>query len=171
LNFHTGEKVIPGTVGPDKPNVYTSLTSSANGYTILPPGYGIKMFELGGHGDLLPVAVEKNKEKLNLVAYGVMAEGKVLYVTLINREYGSKGRAAEVELELGKMVEKVETITMSQRDGDIAQAGGVTVGGEEIGENGKWAGGWKNLAKGVNGTKVKVGVPSASATLLRFVIK
>lgn len=66
-----GEKVIPGTVGPDKPNVYTSLTSSANGYTILPPGYGIKMFELGGHGDLLPVEVEKNNEKVNLVAYGV----------------------------------------------------------------------------------------------------
>jgi len=105
------------------------------------------------------------------VAYGVMAEGKVLYVTLINREYGSKGRAAEVELEVGKMVEKVETITMSQKDGDIAQVGGVMVGGEEIGEDGKWAGGWRNLAKGVNGTKVTVGVPSASATVLRFVIK
>jgi hypothetical protein len=129
------------------------------------------MFELGGHGDLLPVEVEKNTEKVNLVAYGVMAEGKVLYVTLINREYGSKGRAAEVELEVGKSVEKVETITMSQRDGDTAQVGGVTVGGEEIGENGKWAGGWKDLTKGVNGTKVTVGVPSASATVLRFVIK
>jgi hypothetical protein len=45
------------------------------------------------------------------------------------------------------------------------------VGGEEIGENGKWAGGWKDLAKRVNGTKVTVGVPSASATVLRFVIK
>jgi hypothetical protein len=90
---------------------------------------------------------------------------------LINREYGSKGRAVEVELELGKMVEKVETITMSQKNGDIAGADGVTVGGEEIGEDGKWAGGWKNLAKGVNGTKVTVSVPSASATVLRFVIK
>jgi len=158
-------------VGPDKPNVYTSLTSSEKGYTILPPGYGIKMFELGGHGDLLPVEVERNKEKVNLVAYGVMAQGKVLYVTLINREYGSKGRAAEVELELGKMVEKVETITMSQRDGDIAQVGGVMVGGEEIGEDGKWAGGWKNLAKGVNGTKVTVGVPTASAAVIKLVLK
>jgi hypothetical protein len=90
---------------------------------------------------------------------------------LINREYGSKGRAAEVELELGKMVEKAEMITMSQKNGDIAQVDGVTVGGEEIGENGKWAGRWKNLAKGVNGTKVTVGVPFASATVLRFVIK
>ena len=76
-----------------------------------------------------------------------------------------------MELEVGKLVEKAETITMSQRDGDIAQVGGVMVGGEEIGEDGKWAGGWKDLAKGVNGAKVTVGVPSASATVLRFVIK
>jgi hypothetical protein len=170
LNFHTGEKVLPGTVGPDKPNVYTSLTSSANGYTILPPGYGIKMFDLGGHGDLLPVEVEKNKEKVNLVAYGVMAQGKVLYVTLINREYGPKGRAAEVELEVGKLVEKAETITMSQRDGDIAQVGGVTVGGEEIGQNGEWRGSWQPWAQGADRKKekVKIEVLPATAVLIRF---
>ena len=49
--------------------------------------------------------------------------------------------------------------------------GRVTVGGEEIGEDGKWAGGWKDLAKGVNGTKVTVGMPSASATVLKLVLK
>jgi len=68
-------------------------------------------------------------------------------------------------------VEKAETITMSQRDGDIAQEGGVTVGGAAFGENGGWAGGWKDLAKGVNGAKVTVGVPSASATVLKLVLK
>jgi hypothetical protein len=171
LNFHTGEKVIPGTVGPDKPNVYTSLTSSANGYTILPPGYGIKMFELGGHGDLLPVEVEKNKEKVNLVAYGVKGTKGEVTLTLINREYGSEGREAVVSVDVGSEVEKVQFVEMSQRDGDIAQVGRVTVGGEEIGEDGKWAGGWKDLAKGVNGTKVTVGMPSASATVLKLVLK
>jgi hypothetical protein len=170
LNFHTGEKVIPGTVGPDKPNVYTSLTSSANGYTILPPGYGIKMFELGGHGDLLPVEVEKNKEKVNLVAYGVTAQGKLLYVTLINREYGSKGRAAEVELEVRKSVEKVETITMSQKDGDIAKVDGVTVGGAQFGEDGEWRGSWQPWAQGVDKKKqkLKIEVPPASAIVIRL---
>jgi hypothetical protein len=171
LNFHTGEKVIPGTVGPDKPNVYTSLTSSASGYTILPPGYGIKMFELGGHGDLLPVQVEKNKEKVNLVAYGVMESPGVVNVTLINREYGSKGKAAEVELEVGKSVEKAETITMSQRDGDIAQVDGVTVGGAKFDEDGVWSGNWTDLIQGVEGKKkekLKIEVPSATAVVLKL---
>ena len=171
LNFHTGEKVLPGTVGPDKPNVYTSLTSSANGYTILPPGYGIKLFELGGHGELLPVAVEKNKEKVNLVAYGVRAPEKVLYVTLINREYGLKGREAVVNVDVGREVGKVQVVEMRQREGDIAQVVGVTVGGEEIGENGKWRGEWRDLAGAANGTKVTVGVPSASATVIKIVLK
>ena len=171
LNFHTGEKVLPGTVGPDKPNVYTSLTSSEKGYTILPPGYGIKMFELGGHGDLLPVEVEKNKGKVNLVAYGVKGPKGEVTLTLINREYGSEGREAVVSIDVGREVEKVQFVEMRQREGDIGQVGGVTVGGEEIGENGKWAGGWKDLAEGVSKTKVTVGVASASATVLRFVIK
>jgi hypothetical protein len=168
LNFHTGEKVLPGTVGPDKPNVYTSLTSSASGYTILPPGYGIKMFELGGHGDLLPVEVEKNKEKVNLVAYGVMAAGKVLYVTLINREYGSKGRAAEVELEVGKSVEKAEMITMSQESGDIAKVDGVTAGGTKFGEDGAWNGAWRLLTGKIEGMRVKIEVLPATAMVVKL---
>jgi len=158
-------------VGPDKPNVYTSLTSSANGYTILPPGYGIKMFELGGHGELLPVEVEKNKEKVNLVAYGVMESPGLVNVTLINREYGSNGRAAEVELELGKSVEKVETITMSQESGDIAQVDGVTVGGAKFGEDGGWAGKWSDLVQRGDGKKkgkLKIEAPPASAVLIRL---
>jgi hypothetical protein len=117
------------------------------------------------------VEVEKNKEKVNLVAYGVMAEGKVLYVTLINREYGSKGRAAEVELEVGKLVEKVETITMSQESGDIAQVDGVKVGGAKFGEDGGWAGKWSDLIQRGYGKKkdrLKIEVPPASAVLIRL---
>jgi hypothetical protein len=171
LNFHTGEKVLPGTVGPDKPNVYTSLTSSANGYTILPPGYGIKMFELGGHGDLLPVAVEKNKEKVNLVAYGAMESPAVVNVTLINREYGPKGRAAEVEIEVGRAVDKAETMTMSQKDGEIVEVDGVTVGGAKFGEDGKWGGNWQSWSQAIDGKrkgKLKIEVPPATAILIRL---
>jgi len=126
---------------------------------------------LGGHGDLLPVEVEKNKEKVNLVAYAVMETQGVVNVTLINREYGSKGRAAQVELEMGKSVEKVETITMSQESGDIAQVDGVTVGGAKFGEDGAWAGKWSDLIQRGDGKKrdrLKIEVPPAAAILIRF---
>ena len=169
LNFHSGQKVLPGTAGPDKPNVYTPLTSSANGYTILPPGYGIKMFELGSHGDLLPVEVVQNKGQVNLVAYGVVGSEKVLYVTLINREYGPKGKGAEVWVETGKSFERGETITMSQEKGDIAQVEGVTVGGAKFAEDGTWSGRWSPLTEGIEEKKVRVEVPPATAVLVRLV--
>ena len=92
-------------------------------------------------------------------------------LTLINREYGSEGREVLVSVDVGREVEKVQVVEVRQREGDIAQVGGVTVGGEEIGEDGKWRGEWRDLAGAANGTKVTVGVPSASATVLRFVIK
>ena len=168
LNFHSGQKVLPGTNGPDKPNVYTPLTASANGYKILPPGYGIKMFDLGSHGDLLPVEVAKNADRVNLVAYGVAAAGNVLYVTLINREYGPKGKAAEVGMETGKLVEKAETITMSQESGDISQVEGVTVGGAKFLEDGTWNGSWQPLTMGIQGSSFKIEVPPATAMVVKL---
>jgi hypothetical protein len=129
------------------------------------------MFELGGHGDLLPVAVEKNKEKVNLVAYGAMESPAVVNVTFINREYGSTGRAAEVELEVGKSVKKAETITMSQKDGEIAEVDGVTVGGAKFGEDGKWGGNWQSWSQAIDGKrkgKLKIEVPPATAILIRL---
>jgi hypothetical protein len=95
----------------------------------------------------------------------------VVNVTLINREYGSKGRAAEVELEVGKSVEKAETITMSQESGDIAQVDGVKVGGAKFSEDGAWAGNWSDLIQGVGGKKrekLKIEVPPASAVVLKL---
>jgi hypothetical protein len=66
-------------------------------------------------------------------------------------------------------VEKAETITMSQRDGDIAQVGGVTVGGEKIGENGEWRGSWQPWSQAIDGKKtLKIEVPPASAVLIRL---
>jgi hypothetical protein len=128
------------------------------------------MFELGGHGGLLPLKVEKNKEKVNLVAYGVRGAKGEVTLTLINREYGSKGRAAEVELEVGKMFEKVQTITMSQKDGDIAKVDGVTVGGAKFGEDGKWGGNWQPWSQAIDGKKktLKIEVPPATAVLIRL---
>ena len=168
LNFHSGQKVLPGTTGPDKPNVYTPLTSSANGYTILPPGYGIKMFDLGSHGDLVPTEVIQNKGQVNLVAYGVAGSGKTIYVTLINREYGPNGKAAEVGVEAGKRVDKAERITMSQESGDVSQVEGVTVGRAKFLEDGTWNGSWRPLTRGIQGNRFKMEVPPATAVVVKI---
>jgi len=168
VNFHSGQKVLPGTNGPDKPNVYTPLTSSEKGYTLLPPAYGIKAFTLGSRGKLLPVTVMANRDEVNLKAYGVSGSDGCLYVTLINREFGPQGKAAEVTLDLGESYLRGETISLSQESGDIAEVEGVSLGGAKFGEDGKWAGGWSPLSKGLGKKKVKVGVPCATGMVVKL---
>jgi hypothetical protein len=48
--------------------------------------------------------------------------------------------------------------------------GGVTVGGEEIGQNGEWRGGWQPWAQRADRKKekVKIEVLPATAVLIRF---
>ena len=126
------------------------------------------MFDLGGHGDLLSAEVAGNPEHVNLVAYAVAASPKTLCVTLINREYGPKGKTAEVSVETGKKMKKGEVIIMCQEKGDIAQVEGVTVGGVKFAEDGTWSGNWQPLKGGMEGQKVQVEVPPATAVVLRM---
>ena len=168
VNFHSGQKVLPGTNGPDKPNVYTPLTSSEQGYTLLPPAYGIKAFTLGSRGKLLPVTITGNRDQVNLTAYGVSGSDGCLYVTLINREFGPQGKDAEVTLELGESYLRGETISLLQESGDIAVVEGVSLGGAKFGDDGKWAGGWSPLSKGLGKKKVKVRVPCAAAMVVKL---
>jgi hypothetical protein len=170
LNFHTGQKVLPGTIGPDRPNVYTALTSSSNGFTILPSGYGMKAFDLGCHGKLVPVSITSNSDKVNLTAYSVLSSKKVLYVTLINKEFGTNGRSAQVTIETGLSVSKTETISLTSASGDIASMSDVTVGGAKILENGSWNGSWTVSEKPTNGIAT-IKIPAATAVVVKLYCK
>jgi hypothetical protein len=168
LNFHTGQKVLPGSVGPDRPNVYTALTSSVHGYTILPSGYGMKAFDLGSHGKLVPVNIVSNSDNVNLTAYGVLASDKILYITLINKEYGPKGRSAQVTIETGLSMSSAETILLTSSSGDISTISDVTIGGVKISEDGTWNGSWTTIVeKPTNGTAT-IKIPAATAVVVKM---
>ena len=89
-------------------------------------------------------------------------------MTLINREFGPQGKEAEVTLDLGESYLRGETISLSQESGDIAVVEGVSLGGAKFGEDGKWAGGWSPFSKGLGKKKVKVGVPCATAMVVKL---
>lgn len=171
LNFHTGQKVLPNTTGPDRPNVYTALTSSPNGYTILPSGYGIKAFDLGSHGKMLPVDVSSNKDSVNLRAYSTLAADGSLFITVINKEYGTVGRSARVDIEIGRTFTHGETIVLSSPTGDISGISGTTLGGAGIQEDGSWNGKWTALAEQPSKGRVAITVPAATAVIIKFSLK
>jgi len=170
VNFHTGDKVAAGSnLHPSK---YTAYFTAADGYLIRPLGYGLKAFDLGCHGRLLPVSIS-NPHDLNLSAYGVLGDDKNIYVTIINKEHGATARSAEATLALPAGLAHGDVIYLSAPDHDVAATSGVTLGGAEIKNDANWNGQWTNLAlpEGTGSANIVVSMPTASAAIVRLVLK
>jgi hypothetical protein len=171
VNFHTGQKVQRGLPGPDKPNVYTALTAVSDGIDVLPLGYGMKLFNLGNQGRLVPVKVASNPDNLNLAVYGTLASDRTLHLTVLNKEYGPAGRAAKLVINSGLSGAHGKIISMSAPDGDIAAVEGITIGGAGIKEDGSWNGKWSDLPAASAEGSVTVVVPAASAAVIELSVK
>jgi hypothetical protein len=168
INFHTGEKELRGVPGPNRPNLYTPLTSSADGIEVLPLGYGIKLFNLGSRGRLVPVNLSSNPDSLNVSIYGTLSPGSILRVTVLNKEYGSSARSAKLTINTGLPNAQARAIFMPAPAGDIASETGITIGGATIQEDGNWNGVWSHLpATGADGA-LTLTLPPATAAVIEL---
>jgi len=144
LNFHTGDKVAAGSEL--RPSKYTAYFTAPNGYLIRPLGYGIKAFDLGGHGRFVPLTIS-NADNLNLSAYAVLGDDKNVYLTIINKEHGNGARTAGVSLEkIGAGFAHAQMVSLIAPGNDVAATTGETLGGAEITPDGSWTGGWLSVA-------------------------
>jgi hypothetical protein len=166
INFHSGEKVPRGLPGPDKPNIYTALTSSPKGIEVLPLGYGLKLFNLGSQGRLVPVNVASNPDNVNLAVYGTFTSDRTLRITILNKEFGPTGRPAKLVIDSGLPGARGKIIFMSAPD--IAAVKGVAIGGAEITEDGAWNGTWSDLPAASPEGSVTIIVPAASACVIEL---
>jgi hypothetical protein len=164
INFHTGDKVAARDM--NKPCRYAAFWTSDMGYNVHPIGYGIKAFDLGGHGNILPLTVT-NTDEVNLTAYASRTTDKNLFVTLINREHGTNARSANITLAVPEKIARGQIIYLAAPDGDVAAKTGVTLGGAEIKDDGSWKGKWKKLKPGKGGN-FTVKIPAASAAVVRL---
>jgi len=164
INFHTGDTVAARDM--NKPCRYAAFWTSEQGYNVHPIGYGIKAFNLAGHGNLLPLTLT-NADDINLTAYVVRGADKKLFVTLINREHNAGARAASVTLATPEKFTRGQIIILTAPDGNIAAKTGVTLGGAEIADDGSWTGSWKLIRPGMDGL-FTVKIPAASASVIRL---
>jgi hypothetical protein len=163
VNFHTGDQVAAGNL--TKQCWYASfVTSGRGGYTVWPMGYAIKMFDLGRHGKVVPVKVE-SADKMNLTAYGVLADDGSLCVTLINKENGSAPKPATVTIATGGGFTRGETITMTAPNNDIAATSGLTIGGDTIHDDANWNGKWTPVP---SADQLTVELPPATAMIVKL---
>jgi Glycosyl hydrolase family 79 C-terminal beta domain len=156
VNFHTAMWKYNGTIYPD-----------ANGdYQVYPIGYGIKAFDLGGHGSVEPVTLS-NTAGLDLTAYAI-GDPTNLYVTIINKEHDAGARDAAVTIvPNGFAPASAAVMFLTAPDGNTAATNGVTLGGAAISDNGPWLGEWTPLDPLTSG-QYTVTVAAASAAIVRI---
>ncbi|HUE37026.1 MAG TPA: glycosyl hydrolase family 79 C-terminal domain-containing protein [Candidatus Acidoferrum sp.] len=171
LNFHTGDRVSSGfDMNPSK---YTAYFSTSDGFNVRPLGYGIKAFDLGGHGRFARATVS-NPNKLNVDAYAVLGDDKDLYVTIINNEHGSGARDARIALSADGF-SSGQMAALAAPNNDITVKTGVTFGGAKINDDGSWNGSWTALPFAGRLTRLgtytgtfPITVPASSAVVVKL---
>jgi hypothetical protein len=164
INFHTAGYVggmrTPGTK-------YVVFWNSPEGFTARPLAYAIKAFDLGGHGQMVPVDFKSNADQINLTAYGVLSNEGRLYITLINKE-AARSRDTSVTIAPGNSYTRGQAVFLTAPLSDITATAGVTLGGVPITDKGTWSGTWTSLAAPSTNGHFSVKVPAAAAAIVQL---
>jgi hypothetical protein len=167
INFHTGDRTGGSIVMPCR---YAAFVTAKGGYEARPLAYGLKLFELGGHGKILPVHLAATTNQ-NLCAYATLAADQTIFVTIINKAIG-KNAAVDARIEFQNVMSgrSAKLISLTAKDNDIAGGSDdVKLGGSAIKLDGTWRGQWKSLRLAdADKTKVFINLPPASAAVVQF---
>lgn len=155
VNFHNKQWVKNAPI-------YKDANGSFNAYPI---GYGIKAFNIGGHGTAQPVTIT-NPEGINLTAYAVSAT-QGLYVTIINKSYGDGAKDALITIKAPNAGKKTATMSLNTENNNITALTGVTLGGAPISNSDPWQGKWTTIKTKKAGNCV-VQVPASSAIIVKI---
>ena len=155
VDFHNTQWVPNDVITPD----------GNGGLTINPKGYGLRAFDLGGHGSAQPIKLD-NPSGLNLTAYAVRGPTG-LFVTLINKEHGAAGREAAVKLTAPGDAKSAVVVFLKAASGEAAARTGITLGGSPIPADGPWRGSWTPLGTNSAGNLL-ITLPATSAAVVRI---
>ena len=164
VNFHNKQWIYTDTIVPD-PN--PCVTTCGN-YQTTPKGYGIKAFDLGGHGYAEPVTIS-NPDGINVTAYAV-GDAQDLYVTIVNKTHSSTNDSTDASVTIAPSGFKAASCAaMVLTDGDPGNASSynAVLGGATIANNARWLGTWAPLAPETSGD-CTVTVPSTSAAVVKI---
>lgn len=155
VNFHTTPWLYNGTI---------CLDSTGN-YRVRPMGYGIKAFDIGGHGDLVPVRVS-NRRNVNITVYAVKQNNQVC-VTLINKTYGKDARNVSVEIEAPGYAGRAKMMFLESRGHNVFATSGISLGGARIEDRGSWKGKWTPV-RGSGDDRYGLALPHSTAAILEI---
>jgi hypothetical protein len=131
-------------------------------YQSRPQGYGIKAFDIGGHGQVVPVTTSRS----GMRAYGVI-DSSYLYLTVINKEHGEYGREVEVAVRGIEIKDPVQIMYLNAPNNDVSATSGISLGNATVNNTGEWQGKWTLLPAVGNGP-LTIPVSAASAAIVKI---
>ncbi|MBV8906280.1 MAG: hypothetical protein JOZ22_21795 [Acidobacteriia bacterium] len=137
-------------------------------YQTAPKGYGIKAFNVGGHGYVEPVTIF-NPDGINVTAYAA-GDRQNLYVTIINKTHSSTNDTTHAQVTVcphGFAAASASAMLLTDGVPGDASLLMATLGGAPITNNSRWLGQWTPLMPETNGS-VSVTVPSATAAIVKI---
>ena len=165
INFHTGGSA-EGKRPPESMK-YMVFWNSPEGFAARPLAYAIKAFDLGCHGQSVPVHFASNTNRINVTAYGVLSNNSNLYITLVNKETDST-RDANVTITAGGSYTHAQVVFLAAPHSDITATAGVTLGDAPINDKGSWSGTWTTLGAPLNNGRFSIDVSAATAAIVRL---
>ena len=164
INFHNRRWILNCVIYP----AAGQEKDTPEQFSVRPIAYGIKAFDLGGRGAMLPIDVS-DPDKINLTAYAVRDAGHLL-LTIINKEHATAGHqpvAATVTIASRGLGDRAESISLAATHANPAAESDVTLGGREIARDGSWNEKWETL-KREKSADYRITVPPTSAVVLRI---
>jgi hypothetical protein len=140
----------------------TICKDSAGNYQSRPQGYGMKAFDIGGHGKVVPVTISRT----GMTAYGVM-DSSNLYLTIINKEHGEYGRDAQVTVKGIEVKDSVGIMYLKAPTNDVSATAGITLGDASINNSGEWQGKWTTRQPD-GGGQLTIALSAPSAAIVRI---
>lgn len=152
------------------------LDYTSGNWTAMPYAYGLKTFNMGGHGYPFTntAAFLSNPSGMNLTAYGVLsADGTHLYITVINKTCdAASAAAANVTIPvpnnfLGPTNAQYLLLssTAPGQDGNATNVQTAYLGGATITNSGPWNGTWTPLALNSQGQASLVVQPATAVVI------
>jgi hypothetical protein len=169
LNIHTGDRVAAGSSL--RPANYAVFLSCTNGYKTCPLGYGLKAFNLGAHGKMIPLTIS-NPQQVNMSAYATLDKNGIVYLTIVNKANGAAAKNLDLNIQSGTADFKAGKVIFLTAPGqDISTKTDQTLGGAEISSGGDFTCNWMSLEPSIRikaANTFRVVIPAASAAVIKL---
>lgn len=148
----------------------SGVSEPCDDWVVTPKGYGIKAFDLGGHGYAETATLTDSLSPTSQATAYAVGSGLTSYVTFINKTNSVRGNSATVSLTItpsGFSSASGSYMTLTSGTAGDPTPKTATLAGQNITNSGPWMGRWTALSPDTSGT-LTLSVPAAEAVVVKI---